>query len=33
MIGLGGGEVPTGLNSLAFDDDVKSGRIKIILHR
>ena len=33
VIGLGAVEVPTGLNSLAFDDDVKSGRIKIILHR
>ena len=25
--------MPTGLNSLAFDDDVKCGRIKIVIHR
>jgi len=31
--GSGGSEVPTGLNSLAFDDDVKCGRIKIVIHR
>ena len=33
FLGSGGSEVPTGLNTLAFDDDVKSGRIKIVIHR
>ena len=33
ILGSGGSAVPTGLNTLAFDDDVKCGRIKVVIHR
>ena len=33
FLGSGGSAVPTGLNTLAFDDDVQCGRIKIVIHR
>ena len=33
FLGSGGSAEPTGLNTLAFDDDVKFGRIKIVIHR